>query len=1839
MAENFSATPYFDDYDEKKGFHKILFKPGFSVQARELNQMQEIIQQQVTRLGSNLFKNGSMVVPGQSNLNRNASYVILNNDGGTANIETLLEGKKLLQEVDGNNLIASVVFVEKLQDKLLAVIQYQNSATKTVAGETQNVTAFSHDLPITVEGEPSITVSVEEKGPSDEPATGPAIFLVVQSGVFFIDGYFVHTEKQQSLIGWNDTRNLSAKCGFIVTKDIVTAYDDPSLFDNALGSPNEAAVGADRFTITLKLDTIPLEKEDLNFVELVRYEEGNLRVANLNTQYNVLEETLARRTYDESGDYSVHGLDIRVTDHLKDDRNTSGFKTKEEGGDDNLLAVEITDGKAYVKGYELENLASLYLEVNKARTKDSVKVTNNVIQANENGEYILLAPGNKFVDISRHPILWLTNGVENTSDIIGYCVPKYIEAISISGQTIFRLFGSFHLSQSSTYGWQHLGGWKLDDEKNGPVLQRVTLNNVVSNFAVTDGLPLTSHSGWTPYAWDSANKDLYVKKAKVAVPFNRTIQVVKSPASGYVTSISQREVMNNGGGDLIKLNISNVKTTKDGLGNFELTTDMGWTGIIRTNAAGYGVYEHLGQGIFTGRPIAAHTSQDNAYFSNIVNIENEGKRLVINNVSYPNAVFAVSAKLNKSVQVRSKTLVDGFTLIKKPSNRAMVLAHKDVYRIKAIRVSKDLNTPPLPTDVDVSSYFELVNNDTLDFYQNTLLKAKAGFALPSGQMQVEYQYLLHGNGECFTVDSYEALKDNPSDEDDVTHIGRIPNFTTKEKTYLLSDYLDFRQSTRDGFFLLRGQVTTGSNDIGLDHDYSNVLMINQRVSGNGFEDGTVITEIDSDKITVSNNSTYTGSIWFVVNVNNAAVTNEPFTTPKQTWSAVAGESIIYDASYFVDRWDRVVYYKNGSIQYVYGVPGVNRYPEIPVDAMSLATLIVPAYTRRAAFVKYKKDDNKRYTMRDIGKLEQRIENLEYYTTLSLKELETKDMRITDTEGLDRFKSGFFVSDFNDFGVFSPFDGGFQATLVPENRMVIPKEYSDAINLMFNKQSSTNYVIKDDSVFLPYDHVVAIKQPYGTSTESINPYLIIKWNAAMNLYPERDTWMETEWAPSVTNIHNVSNTINTQDSVTFDRTDVVTSSRVVSGFFGWSRPDQVRESRQDVGTFEVDVRNSVSQVTTRTEARHNQLLGTSVIPYMRSKTVRFVVRGAKPDTRYWAAFDASDVNMFCRPIQNGRVGAWGAPILSDAMGNITGEFQIPPGTFSTGSKTFSLADVDVLQFPDAGTNCVASASYVSQGTLRTMQEVIDVTNTTTTVNRRVVTLNRVTRVDRQITTFRRLARVGMPVDPLAQSFFTNDVDGPGMFVTKVGLFFHKKDPSLPVLIELREMKNGYPVNERIPGSVVSLPPSAVQVSNDSTVETQFEFDKPVWLESNKEYCVVVYGDTHRYHVWISKIGEKVVNEDRIVGAQPSMGSLFKSQNASSWTPYQLEDLKFNLYRAKFNTGVSGDWNFENNGKAARRKCLISDMRTTEGSRFLTMKHENHGFQVNDVVRITKEDAVGAENYSADASVIFNGVPMSDIYNPHIVKTVVDVDHYTIELATAANKTGRFEDVGRYVYAEGGINYYAMRLVCDEFIPPDGEIRYHANLITGKDFDGGQTPRVKMSEFQIKNNDANALQEVALVQTDLNETSKSMVFRAAVKTSNEYVSPVLKLDDNHAVVASLALNKPDDSNEAASQIITQTIRLKTQSDSLRVFTTENKLATDDIEVFYRTAINRDIEDKSWTKIEPVSVAVSYDTETFTEHERRVDGIVEFDEFQIRVVFKGNNSVRRPALKELRAIAVAG
>ena len=153
------------------------------------------------------------------------------------------------------------------------------------------------------------------------------------------------------------------------------------------------------------------------------------------------------------------------------------------------------------------------------------------------------------------------------------------------------------------------------------------------------------------------------------------------------------------------------------------------------------------------------------------------------------------------------------------------------------------------------------------------------------------------------------------------------------------------------------------------------------------------------------------------------------------------------------------------------------------------------------------------------------------------------------------------------------------------------------------------------------------------------------------------------------------------------------------------------------------------------------------------------------------------------------------------------------------------------------------------------------------------------------------------DPLAQSFLVEEETG--IFLTKCDVFFRTKDDlDIPVVFQLRTMQGGFPTQKILPFSEIVLSPDQVNVSGDGSVATTIEFKSPVYLENGGEYAICLASNSTKYSVYISRIGEEDLLTNTFISNQPYLGSLFKSQNASTWEPSQWEDLKFTLYRADF-----------------------------------------------------------------------------------------------------------------------------------------------------------------------------------------------------------------------------------------------------------------------------------------------------------------------------------------------------
>ena len=148
-------------------------------------------------------------------------------------------------------------------------------------------------------------------------------------------------------------------------------------------------------------------------------------------------------------------------------------------------------------------------------------------------------------------------------------------------------------------------------------------------------------------------------------------------------------------------------------------------------------------------------------------------------------------------------------------------------------------------------------------------------------------------------------------------------------------------------------------------------------------------------------------------------------------------------------------------------------------------------------------------MRDIGKLERRIQDLEYYTALTLTELDTKNMRIIDSQGFDRFQNGFLVDSFSGQGVGNAASDDWNASIDTEKRELRPIVSQKQVSLLENVNAAVkSYKVSGDIVTLPFTETELINQNKAAVKENLNPYALYSWKGILNINPWSDTWFST-----------------------------------------------------------------------------------------------------------------------------------------------------------------------------------------------------------------------------------------------------------------------------------------------------------------------------------------------------------------------------------------------------------------------------------------------------------------------------------------------------------------------------------------------------------------------------------------------------------------------------------------------------------------------------------------------------------------------------------------------------------
>ena len=376
-STNLNVSPYFDDFDSSKNYHKVLFKPGYPIQARELTTLQSILQDQIEKFGNHIFKEGALVIPGQLTYTNSFRYVKIENSYLGVNVGTYIKdlvGRKITG--DESKVEAQITHVlsenESGNEYTTLFVNYLSSGLND-----QNVFSDNEKLTLNTSYTQNSVIIQSGEGFANTTSnsTGLGSAVILNNGVYFLRGYFVEVSDQILVLNpYSSVTNY--KVGFDVVEETVTADEDESLNDNAKGFSNYAAPGADRFKISAILSKKEItDTVAENFVGLLEIRNGELVKNTTSTsQYNLLSAEFAKRTADESGDYYVNPFTITPKETLNDNLGNGGIFQKDSLTYNNnvpresLGTYKISAGKAYVKGYEVNFPSTNFLDFEKPRT-------------------------------------------------------------------------------------------------------------------------------------------------------------------------------------------------------------------------------------------------------------------------------------------------------------------------------------------------------------------------------------------------------------------------------------------------------------------------------------------------------------------------------------------------------------------------------------------------------------------------------------------------------------------------------------------------------------------------------------------------------------------------------------------------------------------------------------------------------------------------------------------------------------------------------------------------------------------------------------------------------------------------------------------------------------------------------------------------------------------------------------------------------------------------------------------------------------------------------------------------------------------------------------------------------------------------------------------------------------------------------------------------------------------------------------------------------------------------------------------------------------------------------
>lgn len=1086
LSTNLNVDPYYDDFNESKNFHRILFRPGLAVQARELTQMQSILQNQIDRFAEHMFKEGSIVRGCELQLDQRYYYVKLrdnNSSGSSVNALSFLT-KTVKGTTSGVRAI-----IDNTNDGAQAnTPNFKTFFVKYTAANTSGAKFFSNNEILTATDGSGLTANTITSAQGG--ATGHGSAITIASGIVFAKDHFIRID-EQTLVLDKYSANATFRIGLDIAETIVGETDDSTLLDPASGAFNYAAPGAKRLklvgTLVKKTTT---ENTANNFIELMQIKNGVVQSQSDKPEYAAIKDYIARRTYEESGNYIVSGMNIRLRENLKS-ANNQGMFTTAQGGNTSLLSVNIDPGKAYVQGYDIEKLVTQNVIIRKGidyQSLEQVKVladygnyviVDNVVGAwDVNGQDTVTLRGqqanavsNRVYSLTNYPASSIgtarVRGLSHHSGTPGLPSAQYkmyLTDIKMTGTNSsfanvqfigFSAAGSSANGKADIVGSNGYNANTTDPSFDRAVFKlpvyatrrlRDTSGNIDTDFTfyksfdisfgATGQATLTTGDNSERLAGsgtlsDSATRTNYYIVARSTANTNTLTGTVSvTSGSNTVTGSGTAFTTQINPGDIIR--IANTGTTNFLVSTITSDTILNLSSTVGSTRTGMPIHKRIlqGQVLDLGgvgrdgtRSIAISGTPSTTALIDLNETFNSPSSLtataIVKLTKADGQEATKSIARNKLVQIRIGNAAAGNSYAGNTSG-PWPLGLSDGFRLVSVRKQSGSNFSSLSGGTDVTSNFQLDTGMRDNFYDHARLVKKSGstLSISSGdRILVKLDHFTHSYSPgvgYFSVDSY-PVNDSTADSDTTKIFTyEIPIYTSPSDgaTFDLRDSID-----------LRPRVTDTANSV------------------------SVLANISVNPLTSVSFDEPSGGLHF--------------SPPQEDYTA--------DLDYYLERKDVIVLDKNGGFRAVSGMPSLfPRAPTAPAEGIVLAEIGLAPYPSLPTEIARRvgRPDmsngvypvkNPRFTMRDIGVLKDRVDNLEYYTSLSLLERDTNSLIIQDENGLDRFKNGIIVDSFTGHKIGNVYDSDYKIAIDPTKGEARPLCALNNVELFYHTANSSNVV--------------------------------------------------------------------------------------------------------------------------------------------------------------------------------------------------------------------------------------------------------------------------------------------------------------------------------------------------------------------------------------------------------------------------------------------------------------------------------------------------------------------------------------------------------------------------------------------------------------------------------------------------------------------------------------------------------------------------------------------------------------------------------------------------------------